>query len=1056
MDSLINVHQPVTICRASAGTGKTYTLAAYYVGLLLSGEDYRSILAITFTNKATAEMSERILGYLHAISQGGERLFLQRARQFMLRDSQLPDSELEKRADICFRKMLLDFDNMRVQTIDSFLQTLLAGLAGVLRMSAGLNTELDIDHVIRQAVDQLLTTDMTPADRTVLEDYMRVKLDEESRWDVRNSLCAVAKELYNESVQMLDADNKILFDTQAIRQRRQAVDELWRTNPDVQQLRSLIAQCNTEKYNRFTLYAYDRIQRSLDYPAKVPASDRFRGVSSKSCNADEMVTISELAARVGRYYNTLQLTIRFSRDMELMASLQKLINRNLDEANSALLARTASTLAKALREGDADFILEKAGIRYRHILIDEFQDTSRLQWSVIRQLLMDVLAGTGNTLLIVGDIKQSIYRWRNGDWHIMDGLDFPHTNERFTSLTRNFRSSEEVVRFNLSLFRHIVDHYESSGQNEKKLIERIYNEGFGGEEDLAQFYQSDKKKGGYVRFRAFPKRRQSAIPDDAPVNRLSARELIVRDMFDEIERLLEKDAQASNMMILVREKKDAAYITDLHAQLANDYSQLAVTPIVSADSFLLEASNDVQTIIAALQYVVRNNEIAAKYVEQATQIPDVLSQIQSRVTAKTPLYEAVSELVSLLLTDGDGQYQGTETAYVNNLLDRTRSFVGTYGSRPDDFLTYWDDTLHAKPIPASATDAIRILTIHASKGLQAQTLFVPFCNWTKETGQHPQKIWCQVSETVDETGDFVPVQDSLEMSESAYHREYFSEHLNLRIDNLNMLYVALTRAEDNLYISSDFPITSKGAMGTCNRVGRYLLDYLELNKEILRDDLPETKDGAPFAEYASGTPVIKSHASSAVRSSNPFSFAGMPVSSAELWSDSRQVRFVQSQEGALYTGYGDEAYRRVARMDFGNLCHEIFANLHKADELEHVLDEFETRGEISSKAQRDELKTLISSAWKGSPEMRDWFTSPWQLKLEQAIYIDHRELRPDRVMINPQTNEAIVLDYKFGVWEDKYIQQVRDYMTALTRMGFARVRGYLWFARNNKLVQVHE
>jgi hypothetical protein len=163
---------------------------------------------------------------------------------------------------------------------------------------------------------------------------------------------------------------------------------------------------------------------------------------------------------------------------------------------------------------------------------------------------------------------------------------------------------------------------------------------------------------------------------------------------------------------------------------------------------------------------------------------------------------------------------------------------------------------------------------------------------------------------------------------------------------------------------------------------------------------------------------------------------------------------VQSQEGAMYTDYGEEAYRRVARIDEGTLCHEIFAHLRKADELEAVLDMFETRGEIQDKAQREMLKELISSAWKGSDEMRDWFTAPWELRLEEAIYIDEREVRPDRVMINPQTKEAIVLDYKFGQWNDHYITQVRDYKEALRCMGYQNVRGYLWFARQNKLMEV--
>ena len=1025
---MIDLQHPLNVCRASAGTGKTYTLAAYYVGLLLSGEDYRSILAVTFTNKATAEMSERILGYLYGISRGEERAFLLRARDFMIRNRQASDAALAQRAGECFKQMLLDYDNMQIRTIDSFLQTLLSGLAGVLRMSAGLNTELDIDHVIRQAVDQLLTTDMTAADRTILEDYMRLKLDQESHWDVRASLCGMAKELYNESVQMLDADGRILFDAGAIARRREALEQQWRDYEGLRELKDLLAQCTPENYNRYTTTAYERLQRSVENPARVDAKDRFRGVSDKSCNADEMARATELAARVGRFYNTIQLTIRFSRDMQLMASLQQLIQRNLSEANSALLARTASTLNKALQAGDADFILEKAGIRYRHILIDEFQDTSRLQWSVIHKLLQDVLAGEGHTLLIVGDIKQSIYRWRNGDWHIMAslGADEAHysrqINPAFPNLTRNYRSSEQVVNFNLSLFRHIVENYPHP--SEKELIAAIYDEGFT-PETLEQFYQADRKKGGYVRFRAFPK---------------GTKEDLVYDMFDAMEDLLVKGMQPSDMMILVREKREAALICDLHSSLAmqhedRPYRLLPEVHMVSADSFLLEASEAVRTVIAGLQVLLHQDDVAAQYIGMTTGRPELIDAIHARLSADTPLYEAVSELIRLLLTDENGRYTGTETAYINSLLDRTRAYVSAYGSHIGDFLTYWEDTLHAKPIPPAASDAIRILTVHASKGLQAQTLFIPFCTWTKETGRHPQKIWCETAPVLQAGDDYVPVHDSAEMADSDYQKAHDAEHLNLRVDNLNMLYVALTRAEDNLYISTSYPVTSKGNMGTCNHVGRYIMDFL----------------GADA--YESGAPVVK-----AARAKEQ----GMnELLTAEIWADSSQVRFVQSQEGALYTDYGEEAYRRVARMDEGVLCHEIFAHLRKADELEQVLDEFESRGEIDGPERRETLRQLIASAWEGNEQMMDWFTAPWTLELEHDVFIDHQKMRPDRVMINPQTNEAIVLDYKFGQWkgrpDEAYEDQVRAYMTALRELDYAPVRGFLWYARKkqgDKLIEV--
>lgn len=992
MTSLLHIQQPVTICKASAGTGKTYTLAAYYVGLLLSGEDYRSILAITFTNKATAEMSERILHFLHEIAQGGADDFLNYARCFMVRDAKADESLLRRRAGECFQRMLLDYDNVQVQTIDSFLLMLLNGLAGMMHTSAGLNTELDIDPVIRTAVDQLLTTDLTDADKRILEDYMQLKLDQESAWDVRESLVALAKELYNESVQMLDAEGHILFDAESIARRRTRIEAQWQKDQRVKELKQLLDSIDFTDYNRNESAAYRRLKESVEAPEKVPAKDRFRGASD-SCKRPELKQATALADELRNDYNTLFLTIRFSRDMELMSSLQALIQRNLSEANCALLARTASTLTKALRTGDADFILEKAGIRYKHVLMDEFQDTSQLQWSVIEQLLRDVLAGAGNTLLIVGDIKQSIYRWRNGDWHIMDELNYgQQTNERFTSLTRNFRSSEQVVKFNLTLMNDII---QRSGD---ELIERIYSEGFSPDQ-IDRFYQSDKKKGGYVRFQAFP----NATKED-----------LAQHMFEQIEELLHQGVKPAQIMILVREKKEANLICSMTS-----------LPIVSADSFMLEASQDVQLIISALRWVFQKDVVAKRFMEMVKST-DFIEPIQAAVTTQTPLYEAVCELVRILLTDANGQYQGTETAYLNALLDRTREYVGAYGSDVEKFLIYWKETLHAKPIPVTSSNAIRILTVHASKGLQAQTLFVPFCMWEREDGRHKPKVWCQVPEKVDETGDFVPVQYGAEMEASDYHEAYIQEQTDMRVDNLNMLYVALTRAEDNLFVSTAYSENKDGKRGVCNHVGKYLMDCYG-------------------DEYEAGQIIVRD--------------TGIPGSrdtvSAELWSASDQVRFVQSQEGAMYTENGEEAYRRVERMEEGTLCHEIFAHIRKADELDAVLDDFESRGEIKDAAQRETIRNLIASAWEGSPEMRDWFTSPWELRLEEAIYIDQRELRPDRVMINPQTREAIVLDYKFGHWNDHYATQVREYMEALRRMGYGPVRGYLWFAQENKLRPVH-
>ena len=564
-------------------------------------------------------------------------------------------------------------------------------------------------------------------------------------------------------------------------------------------------------------------------------------------------------------------------------------------------------------------------------------------------------------------------------------------NKKFKSLTQNFRSSEEVVKFNLSLFDRII--------RKDGAPDRIYGEEYD-KNKLAQFYQADKKPGGYVQFKAFPK---------------GTKEEMALYMFDRIGELVEKGTRLSDILILVREKKEANLICGLSPY-----------PVVSADSYVLEASADVQLIIAGLRVLVKNDLVAALYIEMRTGSIGFIEQIRSSITPDTPLFETVSELIRILLCDTNGRYHGSETAYLNNLLDRTRAYVSAYGSSLADFLTYWEDTMHAKAIPAASSDAIRIMTVHASKGLQAQTLFVPFCMWPKEAGRHPQKVWCPVAPEIHMGDDCVPIQDGPEMGDSAYAQVHEEEHANMRIDNLNMLYVALTRAEDNLFVYTSYPVTVNGVMGTCNHVGRYIMDF------------------AGADDYEAGTPVIKAKSQELIANSQ----------TAELWSDGKQVQFVQSQEGALYTDYGDEAYRRMARMDEGTLCHEIFAHVRKAEELDAVLDMFESSGEIKDKEQRQTLKNLISSAWKGNEQMKDWFTAPWELRLEEAIYIDRQELRPDRVMINPVTHEAIVLDYKFGAHNKKYYAQVNEYKEALRRIGYNPVRGYLWFAKENKLEEV--
>lgn len=1072
--SLIDLKRPLNVCRASAGTGKTYTLAAYYIGLLLSGVDYRSILAVTFTNNATSEMKERIMDYLFQLKDGKNGQFLKRARDFMIDHQADSEQVLQQRAGECFRRMLLDYDNVHVQTIDSFLLNLQNGLAAVLKMSAGYSPELDSKRVITQAVDQLLSVDMTENAKNLLENYAMAKIEEESKDEIRKALIDMAQELYNESVQMLDADNLILFDSKAIDAYRNRLDEAWQNNEDVADLKKALSQMSEidieVKNEKNVRKAYNKLlvnlRASIDNPKSVDKKDRFQCMSDTNMSAaqeklkdlyGDIVKITQLAAQCMQAYNTYCLSKEFTYDMQLMAELRAIINRNLIETNKTLLAQTASLLRNAMKDGDADFILEKAGIRYHHVLLDEFQDTSKLQWSVFNLLIKELVSGTDNSILVVGDIKQSIYRWRNGDWHTMSDLGQPgnyyqdYYNAEFLPLSRNFRSSKEVVNFNLSLFKKISEQYGDFGYGKDKgspsakeaqQVKQIYDEGFDPTK-VDDFYKSDddNKKGGFVCVRAFVKE-----------NNKNAKPQMAENMFDEMERLLEQGVAPKQMMILVRFNSEIGIVTDMFNRLDKDkYPKLKQTRLATENSYLLSSSLDVRTIVAILYYFAiektkeqsqePQNSVNVEFISK--RLPDFdFSQQKDGIKLTNPLFETISDILRLYFCDEQGQYTGTENAYIDTFLDYVRSYVASEGGKVEDFLTYWEDVLCEKSIPMSAVDAIRVMTVHKSKGLEAQTLFIPFCNWEMDKPRRDPKVWCEsVLPKEDGSPAFLPIKYGDAMMQSDYKNEFEEERHNLRIDNLNLLYVALTRARDNLFVFVDC-----NKSGASTNIGQYLLSHLRPNIKITED--------MPYGEYVSGELTIAKEKAAAEES--PFSFNAGEECVSQLWSDGKEVKFVQSTDSLRYYENGDEVGRLEQRKEIGNICHEVFGRLTDKiisyydwkTRLNAILDDFETQGLIESAEQRKQVYFLVSKAWS-DPQMQQWFKTPYQVEAEHTIYINGCKYRPDRVMIDQVRNKAIVIDYKFGKQnDDKYSDQVRRYMHSMRLMGYSDVEGYLWYAKN--------
>lgn len=1153
----------LTVSKASAGSGKTFTLAAYYVALLLSGESFKHILAVTFTNKATEEMKSRILSFLYAISNAdqdsGTLSFIDKVCSIMehLGAKKLEPAQMKKLAGELYRSILAEYDEMHVLTIDSFLQTLYSGMAQAIGMPSGMGLELDVDHAITTAVDQLLSNKMLNHDglQKLVGEYIRLQLDDEGKTDIRKSLISIAKEIYKESV--LAQDYKIVYKADKLDAFRRRMKNWQAEAACVEAQKHIDVLEDIGMSGKFTRDGsqltsfYKNYIKSLDGTAKQPFDDSYKIVGFLTDVADmpfnakvqasvkdkiygEICELVRLLPACRKAYFHSKLTTAFLRDVQFLAYIRAQIDQNLAEDNSKLLATAASDLTKMLRGSvgadaeaddyhgvyDGSFLLEKAGIRYHHVMLDEFQDTSNLQWINFLNLILEVLQQSEegrvpHTCFIVGDIKQSIYRFRNGDWHIMDSLDehHQHLGHFFDSsaeqLSKSFRSRYEVVRFNVSLFRKIaelenarIDSAEcyGSGAAEPTVdFTRIYNEEWS--EDNKQCYyltreedeetarrhglfRPDKEyghEGGFVRCRFYPK--LSTSKDHAPFEKLlepaQLTERILTDMFLEINQLLEQNPDyARDILILVRNNSQETPIVERFRQMQKHYPALAHTGLVTESSYRLDASRSVLTLIGALRFLVRADGVGRKYARtvMGKREADVWPLVEA-LDRHMPLTDLIEELIRLCLCSSEGDFLYDDVAYVNCFSDRAREFVSRYGSDPEAFLTFWEDKLFKESVSIADTGLIRIMTLHKSKGLEAKTLFVPFCDWSLEKTPFTQKIWCSVPELTDDAGSpaILPIEDNTDAFYAGFAQEYRDEHEMRRLDNINLLYVGLTRAADNLFVygylepaskwkskEQCFPegeadasqlqtdsvaaliLNAHGLAGEFDaKFVRYLTDckpevpvdtdeeaVKEVDEavmamaencyvEILRGERPlvppyvSPEDKVRIKAEKDAARKTENAANGApVADPKPFSFKDRQMIPVGISRTNDNIEFRQSQDSMLYGTQAEEHIR------IGNICHDLMAHIAVRADVPAAIEDFCTAGIIDSPVLRSLIEERIADMWQ-SPEMCDWFSGRWRLLLEEPLlaldeYGEVHENRMDRVMIDEANSRAVVLDYKFG------------------------------------------
>ena len=731
----------------------------------------------------------------------------------------------------------------------------------------------------------------------------------------------------------------------------------------------------------------------------------------------------------------------------MLANIDEEVRRLNYENNRFLLSDTNVLLHNLVHDGDSSFVFEKIGTTIRNVMIDEFQDTSRMQWDNFRLLLLEGLS-QGENSLIVGDVKQSIYRWRNGDWGILNGLkdhieSFP-INVKI--LTTNRRSAGNIIEFNNKVFtaacHTLNDIYKSEQGEECKDLKEAYV-------DVCQEKDKDPD-GGYVKVTFLTEKEEMAYVEDT-----------LQQLANETQLLVTAGIQLKDIAILVRKNKTIPLVADY-------FDKNTPYKIVSDEAFQLNASLAICMIMDGLRYLSNpenriakaqlaaayQNEILKNNIDLNTLLLNDIDEYlpvsfieQQKKLRLMPLYELMEKLFGLFEMSRIKQ----QDAYLCAFFDAVVEYLQNNSSEMSAFIAFWEETLSQKTIPSGEVEGIRIISIHKSKGLEYHTVLLPFCDWNMEKERSlTHLIWCTPKVAPFNNLDIVPVNYSTAMQQSIYREEYLNERLQLWVDNLNLLYVAFTRAKNNLIIWG-----KDGLKGTVSELLQQAMGQISIPQhEHDSSHLEKSEDNTDTDNiaYEMGTLYLseEKRTDGIIKNKLLMNPEKIPLHLESLESN---IEFKQSNRSAEFIRGEEETGERYIRQ--GQLLHNLFSVIRTQDDIPSAIERLRFEGIIESAEQERQIKKLTEWALN-HPLVKEWYSGNWELYNECAIiYKEKGELqtrRPDRVMM--KDGKVVVVDFKFGKKRTDYNKQVRDYMNLLSDMGYENIRGYLWYVFDNEFVEV--
>ncbi len=1080
---------PLIVYKASAGSGKTFTLAVEYIKLLIKNpHNYRNILAVTFTNKATEEMKMRILSQLNGLANGYEDSndYLKKITKELHCDETL----VKTNARLALHGLIHDYSSFKVETIDKFFQRILKNLARELDLTPNLRIELNDKQVESYAVDGMIES-LGNEDQLLkwLMSYIVDKINDDKSWNIIGQVKKfgenIFKDTYKQNREQLQA---IMSDPTFFHNYKKKLSAIRRDNIDkmkehANRFFEATKGYSAEDFNYGMkgIYGYFSKLREGDFDGSetksrvkdcMESSEKWvkkthparQAIVSMAENKLKAILHETESDRVKCFSQILSadLTLKHLDQLRLLGNIEKTVREMNNAANRFLLSDTQGMLHAMIEDNDTPFIFEKIGAPLNHIMIDEFQDTGNLQWQNFKVLLSNCMdQHHGN--LIVGDVKQSIYRWRSGDWRLLNGIthEFNDDDQKIEvkPLDTNYRSSKRVVEFNNEFFvtAAALEHQRLQliVGKEAEQLKKAY-------EDVVQQLPENKEDGGYVRLELMEQEQYE--------------EHILEKISETIHQLLDAGISQRNIAILARRNEDiedTAYYFQTHEPDIN---------IVSDEAFHINTSITVKVLINALRVLSNDKDILSKaYLAKSytndilgKDIPDAVLLLscnpketqlafrewlpegfrdaedyaQLRSKPLTDLVESLYEMFEL------GKLQG-QSPYLCTFYDTVLEYLKDNTSDIDRFLNAWDESLYKKAIHGDNVDGIRIVSIHKSKGLEYDNVILPFCDWKLEKSD---TLWCKMTDAPEPYNELpiLPIDYSKnKMMGSIYEKDYCMEHLQNTVDNLNLLYVAFTRAQTRLFVYGANKPNTHYQQGT-NPLSRSEL-ITECIKKMKEDaplltypcDITED-EGAVILEYGTCFPSTSRQEKEKKETANillkpdesiPFEMKSYPM----------RVTFRQSNDSKEFTqGEPSVQTNYITR---GNLLHSIFSRLKDLSDIERVLQDLTHAGILYDETSPDELRNLLQQALE-NPKVREWFSPHWTLHNECSIlYFDEKgamkSRRPDRVMSDGQ--RTIVVDFKFGKPNSDYVNQVKRYVKLLRDMGHAHVEGYLWYVDRNEI-----